>query len=74
MQELLDKYEIVVGLEVHVQLLTESKIVTSDANFFQQKPNKRETSRKKDQIPLCSRMTVYFRKIRGLFKNTYDRL
>ena len=39
MQELLDKYEIVVGLEVHVQLLTESKIFTSDANFFQQKPN-----------------------------------
>ncbi|MEH0157444.1 Asp-tRNA(Asn)/Glu-tRNA(Gln) amidotransferase subunit GatB [Limibacter armeniacum] len=35
----LDKYELVVGLEVHAQLQTSSKIFSSDANAFGQEPN-----------------------------------
>lgn len=38
-QELQDKYEVVIGLEVHCQLLTESKIFASDANIFGSEPN-----------------------------------
>lgn len=38
-QEVLDKYETVIGLEVHCQLATESKIFASDANQFGSEPN-----------------------------------
>ncbi|MEN7550128.1 Asp-tRNA(Asn)/Glu-tRNA(Gln) amidotransferase subunit GatB [Rapidithrix thailandica] len=38
-QSFSDKYEVVVGLEVHAQLLTQSKIFTSDATAFGQSPN-----------------------------------
>jgi aspartyl-tRNA(Asn)/glutamyl-tRNA(Gln) amidotransferase subunit B len=34
-----DKYEVVVGLEVHAQLLTKSKAYSSDANEFGASPN-----------------------------------
>tara|TARA_Y100001968_G_C19423804_1_gene753242 strand:+ start:929 stop:2377 length:1449 start_codon:yes stop_codon:yes gene_type:complete len=34
-----NKYDIIVGLEVHVQLSTESKAYCSDANLFGQTPN-----------------------------------
>ncbi len=36
---LLDTYESVIGLEVHCQLLTESKLFTSDRNQFGTEPN-----------------------------------
>ena len=37
--ETLARYEVVVGLEVHCQLLTDSKIFASDANAFGAEPN-----------------------------------
>ena len=38
-QELLDRYETVIGLEVHCQLLTESKLFAADVNRFGAEPN-----------------------------------
>ena len=38
-QEVLDKYELVVGLEVHAQLLTKSKAFSSDRNEYGRLPN-----------------------------------
>lgn len=38
-KELQEKYEVVIGLEVHCQLLTDSKIFASDANLFGADPN-----------------------------------
>lgn len=38
-QEIKDKYELVVGLEVHVQLLTKSKMYASDSTEFGNLPN-----------------------------------
>ncbi|MBR6301945.1 Asp-tRNA(Asn)/Glu-tRNA(Gln) amidotransferase subunit GatB [bacterium] len=38
-QELRDKYEVVIGLEVHAQLKTKTKIFASDRNEFGQEPN-----------------------------------
>jgi len=38
-EELLDSYETVIGLEVHCQLLTESKLFASDRNLFGTEPN-----------------------------------
>ena len=38
-KEVKDKYETVIGLEVHVQLLTKSKIFTGDSNQFGSDPN-----------------------------------
>lgn len=38
-QELRDKYEVVIGLEVHAQLNTKSKIFAPDKNEFGQEPN-----------------------------------
>ena len=38
-QELRDKYEVVIGLEVHAQLKTKSKIFAADKNEFGQEPN-----------------------------------
>lgn len=38
-EELRDKYQLVIGLEVHAQLLTESKMFAADANQYGQKPN-----------------------------------
>lgn len=37
--ELRDKYEVVIGLEVHAQLKTKSKIFAPDGNEFGQEPN-----------------------------------
>ncbi len=37
--EIKEKYEMVIGLEVHAQLLTNSKMYTSDANTFGNMPN-----------------------------------
>ncbi|MEL7145851.1 MAG: Asp-tRNA(Asn)/Glu-tRNA(Gln) amidotransferase subunit GatB [Bacteroidota bacterium] len=37
--EVMDRYEAVIGLEVHVQLLTKSKIFAGDANQFGSDPN-----------------------------------
>lgn len=37
--EVLAKYEIVIGLEVHCQLQTHTKIFASDANHFGSEPN-----------------------------------
>lgn len=37
--EIKEKYELVIGLEVHAQLLTNSKMYTSDANTFGNMPN-----------------------------------
>lgn len=34
-----EKYELVIGLEVHAQLLTESKMYTADANSYGKMPN-----------------------------------
>src|SRR3990167_4827969 len=34
-----DKYEVVIGLEVHIQLMTKSKAYSSDANDFGALPN-----------------------------------
>ena len=34
-----DKYETIVGLEVHIQLSTKSKAYCDDANLFGQPPN-----------------------------------
>ena len=34
-----DKYEVVVGLEVHAQLLTKSKAYSADANQYGEEPN-----------------------------------
>lgn len=39
MSDLRDKYEAVIGLEVHAQLLTESKMFSSSANEFGAQPN-----------------------------------
>jgi len=38
-QEIRDKYEVVIGLEVHAQLQTESKIFAADAASFGASPN-----------------------------------
>lgn len=38
-QKLRDKYEVVIGLEVHAQLKTKSKIFAPDKNEFGQEPN-----------------------------------
>lgn len=38
-QELREKYEVVIGLEVHAQLKTKSKIFAPDKNEFGQEPN-----------------------------------
>ena len=38
-QEIRDKYEVVIGLEVHAQLQTESKIFAADAAYFGGLPN-----------------------------------
>ena len=38
-QELRDKYDVVIGLEVHAQLKTKSKIFAPDKNEFGQEPN-----------------------------------
>ena len=38
-QEIRDKYEVVIGLEVHAQLQTESKIFAADATSFGGSPN-----------------------------------
>ncbi|OOG74891.1 Asp-tRNA(Asn)/Glu-tRNA(Gln) amidotransferase subunit GatB [Algoriphagus sp. A40] len=38
-EELRNKYQLVVGLEVHAQLLTESKMFAADANQYGQSPN-----------------------------------
>ncbi len=38
-EELKNKYQLVVGLEVHAQLLTESKMFAADANQYGQSPN-----------------------------------
>ena len=38
-ENLIDKYELVVGLEVHVQLSTLSKIFSSDSASFGAGPN-----------------------------------
>ena len=38
-QELRDKYEVVIGLEVHAQLKTRTKIFAPDPNIFGQEPN-----------------------------------
>ena len=34
-----DKYEAIIGLEIHAQLLTNSKAYSSDANLYGSKPN-----------------------------------
>lgn len=39
MDSIIDKYELVVGLEVHMQLLTESKAYSSDPNKYGELPN-----------------------------------
>jgi aspartyl-tRNA(Asn)/glutamyl-tRNA(Gln) amidotransferase subunit B len=39
MESVYDKYELVVGLEVHMQLLTESKAYSSDPNKYGELPN-----------------------------------
>jgi aspartyl-tRNA(Asn)/glutamyl-tRNA(Gln) amidotransferase subunit B len=38
-EELRDKYQLVIGLEVHAQLMTESKMFAADANEYGQSPN-----------------------------------
>ncbi|WP_242689041.1 Asp-tRNA(Asn)/Glu-tRNA(Gln) amidotransferase subunit GatB [Pedobacter sp. SYSU D00535] len=38
-EEVLDKYELVIGLEVHAQLSTNTKIFSSDPAFFGAEPN-----------------------------------
>jgi aspartyl-tRNA(Asn)/glutamyl-tRNA(Gln) amidotransferase subunit B len=38
-EEIKNKYQLVVGLEVHAQLLTESKIFASDSTIFGNQPN-----------------------------------
>ncbi|MFT4755875.1 MAG: aspartyl-tRNA(Asn)/glutamyl-tRNA(Gln) amidotransferase subunit B [Vicingaceae bacterium] len=38
-QEIYDKYELVVGLEIHAQLLTKSKAYSSDSSEFGAQPN-----------------------------------
>lgn len=38
-KEILEKYEVVVGLEIHAQLNTQSKIFASDATVYGQEPN-----------------------------------
>ncbi len=38
-QEIIDKYQLVVGLEVHAQLLTQTKIFNSDENEYGALPN-----------------------------------
>ena len=37
--QLIEKYETIVGLEVHVQLQTKSKAYCGDANLFGEPPN-----------------------------------
>ena len=39
MNDLFKKYETIIGLEVHVQLSTESKAYCGDANMFGAAPN-----------------------------------
>ena len=39
MESVYDKYESVIGLEVHIQLLTKSKAYSSDSNEFGAIPN-----------------------------------
>ena len=39
MESLRDKYEVVIGLEVHAQLKTKSKIFAPDGTEFGQEPN-----------------------------------
>jgi aspartyl-tRNA(Asn)/glutamyl-tRNA(Gln) amidotransferase subunit B len=38
-KSILDKYTVVIGLEVHAQLLTQSKIYSTDSTTFGQRPN-----------------------------------
>jgi aspartyl-tRNA(Asn)/glutamyl-tRNA(Gln) amidotransferase subunit B len=39
LKDILEKYDLVIGLEVHVQLSTDSKLFASDANSFGDRPN-----------------------------------
>jgi len=41
--EVLNKYELVIGLEIHAQLSTKTKIFSSDPAFFGAEPNKHTT-------------------------------
>lgn len=42
-EEILNKYELVIGLEIHAQLATKTKIFSSDPAFFGAEPNKHTT-------------------------------
>ena len=42
-EEVLNKYELVIGLEIHAQLSTSTKIFSSDPAFFGAEPNKHTT-------------------------------
>ncbi|RYF99810.1 MAG: Asp-tRNA(Asn)/Glu-tRNA(Gln) amidotransferase GatCAB subunit B, partial [Chitinophagaceae bacterium] len=42
-EEVLNKYELVIGLEIHAQLSTRTKIFSSDPAFFGAEPNKHTT-------------------------------
>jgi len=42
-EEVLKKYELVIGLEIHAQLATKTKIFSSDPAFFGAEPNKHTT-------------------------------
>lgn len=58
-----DKYTIVVGLEVHAQLLTETKIYNTDSNTFGSEPNTNVgviTLAHPGTLPLLNRKVVQF--------------
>ena len=72
-QEIRDKYEIVIGLEVHAQLQTESKIFAADAASFGGLPNTHIspiTLGHPGTLPKLNRRTVEFAMKMGLACNS----
>ena len=73
MESVYDRYESVIGLEVHIQLLTNSKAYSSDSNEFGAKPNTNIsiiTLGHPGTLPVVNKKTVEFAIRLGLAINS----